>query len=468
MYRTSRTSLRFTHGILRNTMATAHTIQITPENTGLWHVRQTEPAAKRVSDLLQKDFETHHCFFNKSGFHNHISHHLLALYGIGASESDIQKGYDDNASYQRPMMKTHEQPEEELQDWEKAKAKAGKEQYYPDFLAFFESEIDKKGWQNVLQEYMFAGTERADDMLRRMMAGFVHPLIQLMYGVEWSQPAIIAMALAQASVHDDNLRDFLMPAEEQAAAATTTTPMPRIADLLDQVRANEKLAGAARTDDANKVRDGVLARARDEALALAAQVKVRPEELHERTLEMYNTAVYMGAAAAAAARPGKDAKFDFFLMHHINVCPLFAVLNAQAWLSAPNKVRLLEWKIRYDLIQYAARGCPPLSVDRIAAYVPRAAGPAIDLLPRIRAMEDDGHVSKLFRAVGVCRDASGKYGDAQWLRTQGEKLWDTVLHMVVDGAETPGPKWVRGAGHADAWKEVQDRQTDKQQQQQHL
>lgn len=39
------------------TMATAKTIKITPENTGLWHVKQTEAAAKKASELLQKDLE---------------------------------------------------------------------------------------------------------------------------------------------------------------------------------------------------------------------------------------------------------------------------------------------------------------------------------------------------------------------------------------------------------------------------
>lgn len=38
-------------------MATAKTFEITPENTGLWHVKQSELAAKKTSELLQKDLE---------------------------------------------------------------------------------------------------------------------------------------------------------------------------------------------------------------------------------------------------------------------------------------------------------------------------------------------------------------------------------------------------------------------------
>jgi hypothetical protein len=54
---------------------------------------------------------------------------------------------------------------------EKYKSYLGNEKYYHDFLVYFQDEIDKKGWENVLNEYMFKGDERADDMLVRMFAG---------------------------------------------------------------------------------------------------------------------------------------------------------------------------------------------------------------------------------------------------------------------------------------------------------
>lgn len=39
------------------TMATARTIDITPENTGLTRITQTEAAAKKATELLQQDLE---------------------------------------------------------------------------------------------------------------------------------------------------------------------------------------------------------------------------------------------------------------------------------------------------------------------------------------------------------------------------------------------------------------------------
>lgn len=131
-----------------------------------------------------------------------------------------------------------------------------------------------------------------------------------MYGMEWDQPAIVAMALAQACVHSDDLRKFLVTADAEAQSAST--PMPRIADMLEAAARNETLKASPRLSDGNKIRDGVLARAWDEAIHAASQVKIQPEELPERTAEMFNTAIY--EATAAALRPGKDPKYEFFLM----------------------------------------------------------------------------------------------------------------------------------------------------------
>ncbi|KAI1391352.1 uncharacterized protein F4822DRAFT_396481 [Hypoxylon trugodes] len=455
--RSIRGSLRFSkHITYRNiaSMATSHTIQLTPDNTGLWQIQQDESAAKKVSELLQQDLQKYHVFFNDDGFHNHISHHLLSLYGTGASAEELKEAYDVNATYQRPALKTHEKVVEELKDWESAKKRVGKEQYYPDFLAFFQNEIDKLGWQGVLSEYMFKGDEKSEDMLMRMLAGFLHPLIQLMYGVEWKQPAIVAMGLAEAAVHQDNLRKFLLASEE--AAKSNPTPMPSMLSLLEEVRSNKKLATSAKLQDGNKLRDGVFARAWDEIIEIASRVKVNPEELDERTAEMYHMNVYENASAAF--HPGKEPKFDFFLIHHINVCPIFVAINSQDWIPIESKVRLLEWKIRMDLVQYVARACPPLTLNNIASYIPKdkKVGPLNELAHRLHVLEEDGHAIKLFRAVGLGQTISEKYENKSWIKIKGD-LWTKITHLVVDSAESPGPRWVRGAGDPAAWDNIPDR-----------
>lgn len=296
-------------------MASAQRIHVSPENTGLWGVKQTDEVANKVTELLQKDLEVYHVYFNDRGFHNHIVHHLLALFGTGADAKAIQIGFDGNTGYQRPVRPTHNHVVEDLQSWSHASKYLGKDQYYPDFLAFFQREIERKGWEAVVTEYLFSGTEAAEDLLVRLYAGVLHPLIQLMYAMEWKQPAIVAEALAQTCVHNANLKDELFAAERRAAEAygrTSGARMPSIASLLREVRGQPRLAKGLKFEDGYSLRDTVFRRAGDEMLQILSKVKVRPDEVEERTAEMFDVNMFM--AAGASFHPKKVNKFDFFIM----------------------------------------------------------------------------------------------------------------------------------------------------------
>lgn len=218
--------------------------------------------------------------------------------------------WKENENYQRPAKNSNNGIPDELHDWEKAKQYLGKEKHYPDFLLFFQREIEQKGWEDVLNEYMFKGDDRADDMFQRMFAGFLHPIIQLMYGVEWEQPAIVAEALAEAAVHKNQLGPFFDEAERRGRSART--PMPPFTDLIEEIRGNEKLLNAVQMKDPNKVLDGILKRAPEEMLEVASKVKITPDELGDRTAEMFHGNVYV--AGNAALKPGKETRWDFFLM----------------------------------------------------------------------------------------------------------------------------------------------------------
>lgn len=72
---------------------------------GILNLPGSTLASKKVTEtLLAKDFDLHHAFFNARGFHNHLSHHMLAAYDLGASAEQLKAIYEDNASYQRPIM----------------------------------------------------------------------------------------------------------------------------------------------------------------------------------------------------------------------------------------------------------------------------------------------------------------------------------------------------------------------------
>lgn len=147
--------------------------------------------------------------------------------------------------------------------------------------------------------------------IRQLISPVVlHPIIHLGYGVEFQQPAIIAEALAQAACHDDRIRGLLLPAE-QAANSQSNKRSRTIADLLDEIHGDPTMRKAAHWTDGNKVYDGILARAGDRMVELAAQFHVKPEELEAKTAEMTNAVCYY---TAGAQHPPNMVMFDFYYM----------------------------------------------------------------------------------------------------------------------------------------------------------
>ena len=272
----------------------------------------------------------------------------------------------------------------------------------------------------------------------------MHPLIHLGFGIEFEQPAIIAEALAQAAIHDNWTAPFLFEAENIAASskdgATNT-----LVELIHETRANEKIRFAPRYDDSNKIRDGIFARAGKEMANLAAKWRVTPDRLAEKTAEMINTTMYF---AGAAQRPPKQVKFDFYYIHCTNCSTFFSAFLKQPWLSTENKVRLLEWKGRLDLALYASRGSPELLLDEITNYEPKRPEMGWEgIFERVDALEDDGHASKLIRALAngevACKPHEAEGGDAFPIKGG---MWLQLGHMAIDSVEAPGNNWVRNTG----------------------
>lgn len=96
---------------------------------------------------------------------------MLTIYALGASPEEMKAAYRRNSSYQRPVLPTKPEVVKSLSDRASFKAALGKAQNYPNFLAFFQNEIEAKGVGPVLNEYLFSGDERAESMLARLFGG---------------------------------------------------------------------------------------------------------------------------------------------------------------------------------------------------------------------------------------------------------------------------------------------------------
>lgn len=106
---------------------------------------------------------------------DHIPHQLLSIYALGAAPEDIKACYERNKTYQRPALPANQDVIQSMHDVAKFQECFGKEEHYPNYLAFFQHEIDAKGVGEVLEEYVFAGDERAEGMMCRMFGGkYIH------------------------------------------------------------------------------------------------------------------------------------------------------------------------------------------------------------------------------------------------------------------------------------------------------
>lgn len=254
---------------------------------------------------------------------------------------------------------------------------------------------------------------------------------------------------------------FFLGAEKAARQnAATGKEIPAMMQLISRARADPTISSSAHWSDGNKLRDGVLSRCAEEIVALTGEYRVPSASLlSEKTAESLNAAVCF---TAGAQRPEREMKFDFFYMHTVNAGIFFTAFMNLESLSDASKIRLLEWKVRGDVAMYASRGAPALLLDEVKGYTGRHGRLQgwEELVARVRVYGDDGHASKLLRAVrhgeGICREWEGKEG----FDIKGE-VWLKVGNMVVDSVEGGGPTWVRSCGFEEAWEEVPRRKLEK-------
>ncbi|KAL2811434.1 hypothetical protein BJX63DRAFT_433438 [Aspergillus granulosus] len=314
-------------------------------------------------------------------------------------------------------MPVHEKVVQSLYEKSQFREALGKEKNYPKFLEFFQQEIEQKGTEAALSEYVFAEDENAESMMAQLFGGLLHPIIHLEFAIEFNQPAIISEVLAQTVVHDDWIGpSFLWPAEKVAGGIRNRGEKTML-QLLEEARANEKLA--------------------KEMINIASQYTVSEEQIQEKFAEM----------------------FDFFYIHTVNSSIFYSKILPLPSLATHTRLRLLEWKGRMDLIMHISRNAPALYLDEITQY------PITNDWETINARsnqhpDDDGYLSKLVRALRnaehVCKRYMGQEKE-RGLKIIGD-MWLRIGNMVNDSVKGKGGEamWVRSTGFDEAWVDFDD------------
>ncbi|KAF3941079.1 hypothetical protein ABW19_dt0205806 [Dactylella cylindrospora] len=442
-------------------MSTSAKIHIvTPPKSNAVRAAYTDESTSRVNLLLQQNHDRFHTFSEfEDRLHNHVAHHLLALYALGGTADNLQFAYDTNVKLQLPIGDKKPPVIEDLsniEDWDKY---LGDASLYHTFMQFFQNAIDKIGWQEAIKRYLFSENAAKNGMPERLVSGFLHPWIHLGYGVEFEQPAIVAEALAQTAVHHAWTTTYLKACVE--SAPKHTGPRPTLTALFTEARSSEKLKSSTRWSDPQKNK-AVYARALDEMVALASKWYIPPtasdSEIAVAAAQLVSAAAYI---CGSTPRLDKKVKFDFFYMHTVTSSIFLDVWVRQTWIGNAEKSVLLNYFGWMTVNMYVSRGCADVNLSQVETYIgKRSAGGNKrqweDLIQRASEIKDDGHLPKTVRALMNGEEVTREYWGKDGFEITGD-LWVKIAEMAVDSVEDCGvgePKWVRSVGHDEAWETV--------------
>ncbi|KAJ9207286.1 hypothetical protein DTO164E3_560 [Paecilomyces variotii] len=434
-------------------MATARRMNIGSPQASAFTDEVKPESAPVVAEILQDDLENHHIFFGPNKSRNQLSIKTLTLYALGATSEELLTTYNSNKKNHDPALPVDEYVVLAMSDKNKFKDFLGDDANYPHFLEFFQREIESKGLENTIREHLLARDEHANGLLVRMFSGFMHPLIRFGFGIEWGQPALVASSLAESSIQEPIVGEYLLRAERTADGLPEDKKTSDAIGLLDRIRDDEKLRGAAQWTDTSKMRDGILKRAPDEINKYASQYSVRPDRLDEAVAQMINAAAYM---TGGAQNPPKQVKFDFAFIHALTASVFFQSINSLACLTTADKVRLLEWKVRCDMSMYAAHNAPKLVLSPIINYEDeRDWRTMFDII--IKRPEEDVHTAKTLRAIAngqkICAPFEKGGRDRGFFLV--DSMWLKMANLLIDSLNDEQP-WVAMSGFEQAWLHMQN------------
>nr|A0A5B8YXH5.1 RecName: Full=Baeyer-Villiger oxidase GME11358; AltName: Full=Dibenzodioxocinones biosynthesis cluster protein GME11358 [Pestalotiopsis microspora]QED41489.1 hypothetical protein [Pestalotiopsis microspora] len=421
---------------------------------------------KITNELLQKNHDELHIFFRDMNGHNHLVHNLFTRLALGATPEQLRTAFNDDLPTQRGIPSLDQDVVDKMHDDDFFSERITKINHYNNFMVFFEKEIASKGWQTVVNQYIFSKSRVAEALLPLMYDGAYHPIIHLGLGVEFEQPAVIAEALAQAAAHDSFDTDWFFQSAEQGALESQSGASPSssestLLELARETAQDNTIRDAARTPGligTMKMKKAIYPKAGKQLLSLASRFRVTKETLKQKTAEMVNFCAYL---AGCAQRRDRATKVDFFFMHCVTSSLCLSVLAQQPWIDIADRVRLIEWKGRLDLAWYVTCGVPDLDLDHVKTYQAGVERGWDDIFALVSDQHDDGHVAKFVRALKHGEDICQQFedGDASKAFPIRGDMWQVIARMAYDSTLNlpPPAKWVIMAGMDQAWVSVPEK-----------
>ncbi|KAF9492815.1 hypothetical protein BDN71DRAFT_1450985 [Pleurotus eryngii] len=351
---------------------------------GLVNLPRASPAVKTTAEeLLSKDAEEHHCYFRSSGVHNHLSHHLLAAYDLGASEGVLRKIYEEEAKIQRPIILEETDKDAVVTDENMAQY-LGNQNAYAAFCQFFKRRVFELGAIQAIEEYIFSpkANEGSKAMLHRLVAGALHPFIQIGHGLEFGNPVLVATGLAQAAVHT---------VQFQPAFATITEPGPSMLEILRQVYDSPALHPVMPYDNnaliSSRMKAALTEGRAEEIQRICSQINLdglSDDDYNAKVKEIIWTCTLL---MFATGKPGKKPRLDFFLMHLVT-SSIFVKSYVDSLQVASHKADLIRAYVFTMILLLLSRGRPIIKPELVMTYTDKPRPP-------------NSHTSSYYQADGT-------------------------------------------------------------------
>ncbi|KAH7232170.1 uncharacterized protein BKA55DRAFT_695596 [Fusarium redolens] len=422
-----------------------------------------DPAWSIVQNLLAVNHQEYHVFFSEVHdvlLHNHLPHHALTLYSLGATKEKIEWHFNNNTGYQRDQPEIAAELSDSLSDISNFKRHLGDPKEYRNFLLFFRREMERDGYEKAVNRFLFGGDALSNEIFARLFTGFLHPLINAGFGIEFDLPFLVCEGLAMACTQNDvDVVRFMNDIEESVSANQERVSLVEILDLCSS---DQKLIDAIPLEPFHILdTEGLLGTQTAKVVDYARRFVVSEDEIALRSAELCNATSVM---LAGAQRYNKEPRMDFFIMHATNSSILVDSIVRKSWISPVSKARLLSWFGRFCIILHMISGCPKLDLGPMRAYgPPNGLKTWIDAVESGKEYRDDGHGCKMIRALIHAEQVSRPFENRPEFRMKKSDFEkaalvvassflpnDVVSRAGYDQAEA----WVRFAGFDSAWEGV--------------
>ncbi|KAG6328963.1 hypothetical protein ID866_10126 [Astraeus odoratus] len=342
--------------------------------------------------VLKDNHKRWHIFLNHIKFHNHITHHALAIYAMGGSGTLIRTLYEQDTEAQRPAIVSPEviTPANFI-------THLGDENYYQGYVSFFSEEIDRKGTATVLEEYIFSEDFQSrgigpnqPEMLSRFTAGLLHALIHVGHGLEFGLKGMVVEGLAMTAVHDADEKSLFpgsffvtgSQATEEATRLVTSLAVddkafnstilrPRgthVFDVIARILSDDRLK-PHKGENAGKDFMQTLNEYAAEIRHYAAQWTIdtsKPGEVEKKMEELIWTSSVLYAVGGFSNVKGFTAEFFFM---HLVTSSLF-LPSFIPYLNPRSQELLLRAYLTMILTWWIARGRPSLDIKSFMTSTP--------------------------------------------------------------------------------------------------